>query len=258
MLWREAPDVYGSQIYVFFTDNIWPYWNPTNDRWRSGMLESDPAIVPPPGYYQPVRGFGLFWREAYFGMIEASARDRLGWATGEEYSLGELPMQCHANDGYQPRCYLAGPDDGPSAGGLVYAVRPDNSWFVWQGPSDVPAPVIADPILEPESSDCTSEEWADTVWPQLSEVQLTETASGAEVKVVGSGGYLYWGGKCGRRYDESARSFELALDGEPVGSMGCYVNHCEATLSFPADALWGTHTISVEGGSSITIQVTPR
>jgi hypothetical protein len=258
MLWRERPDVYGSQIYAFFTDDKWPYWNPTNDRWRSGMPESDPAIVTPPGYYQPVRGFGLFWREAYFGTIGLSARERLGWATEEEFSLGELPMQCHASDGYVPRCYLAGPADAPSGDGVVYAVRPDNSWFMWEGPTDVPAPVIADPILEPESPDCMSEEWAETVWPQLYEVQLTETASRAEIKVVGSGGYLYWGGKCGQRYDESDRSFQLTFDGEPVGSMACYVNHCEATLGFPADALLGTHTVSVEGGSSITAQVTRR
>jgi hypothetical protein len=61
----------------------------------------------------------LFWREAYFGTIDVPAWDRLGWATDEEFSLRELPMQCHANDGYEPRCYLAGPDDGPSAEGLI-------------------------------------------------------------------------------------------------------------------------------------------
>jgi hypothetical protein len=222
------------------------------------MPESDPAIDPPAGYYQPVRGFGLFWREAYFGTIGFSAQERLGWATDEEFSLGELPVQCHADDGYAPRCYLMGPDDGPSGDRVVYAVRPDNSWWIWEGPTDVPAPVAADPILEPESPDCTSEEWADTVWPQLYEVQLTGTAAEGSIRVIGSGGYLYWGGKCGQRYDESDRSFRLTFDGEPAGSMGCYVNHCEATLSFPAHALLGTHVISVEGGSSITIQVTAR
>ena len=241
MLWRERPDFYGSQIYAFFTDNQWPYWNPTNDTWRSGMPESDPTIVPPPGYHQPVRGFGAFWREAFFGMIGLSARDRLGWATDEEFSIGELPMQCHSNDNHLPSCYLAGPDKA------VYVIRPDNNWFVWEGPTTVPAPSISTP--------CASEELAKTVWPQLYQVQLAETTSGPGIKVMGSGGYAYWDSKCGQRYDESARSFQLYFDGAPVDSIICYVNHCEATLDMPADVLLGTHTISVEGGSSITVQV---
>jgi hypothetical protein len=100
----------------------------------------------------------------------------------EEFPLGELPMQCHANDGYLPSCYLAGPDN------VVYVIRPDNSWFIWEGPTDVPASVISNPISAPESSDCTSEEWAKTVWPQLYGVQLAETTSGVESKVIGWAG----------------------------------------------------------------------
>jgi hypothetical protein len=131
MLWREQPDVYGSQIYIFFTDNKSPAWNPTNDRWRPEMPESDPAIIPPAGYYQPVRGFGLVWREAYFGAA-GSARDRLGWATDQAFALGELALQCHTGDSRLGGCYVAGPDN------TVYAVEPDNSWFVWQGATPVP------------------------------------------------------------------------------------------------------------------------
>ena len=132
MLWREHPDVYGSQIYIFFTDNKWPYWNPTNDRWRSDMPGSDPTIIPPSGYYQPVRGFGLVWREAYFGVAGGSARDRLGWATDQEFSLGELALQCHTSDSRLYGCYVAGPDN------IVYAIEPDTSWFIWEGPTPVP------------------------------------------------------------------------------------------------------------------------
>ncbi len=131
MLWREQPDVYGSQIYIFFTDNKSPAWNPTNDRWRPDMPESDPAIIPPAGYYQPVRSFGLVWREAYFGAA-GSARDRLGWATDLAFASGELALQCHTGDSRLGGCYVAGPDN------TVYAVGPDNRWFVWQGPTPVP------------------------------------------------------------------------------------------------------------------------
>ena len=46
------------------------------------MMESDPTITPPSGYYQPRRGFGKIWRE------QAGARDKLGWATANERGLG--------------------------------------------------------------------------------------------------------------------------------------------------------------------------
>lgn len=126
LLWREKPDFYGSKIYAFFTDNKWPYWNPTNDQWQTGQPESDPTIIPPAGFYQPVRGFGIFWRQAYFGAA-GSARDRLGWATDQEFSLGELAMQCRVNATRDYGCLVAGPDN------LVYDVEPNNSWSIWQG-----------------------------------------------------------------------------------------------------------------------------
>ena len=74
---------------------------------------------------------------------------------------------------------------------------------------------------------------------------------GGTIKVVGSGGYL----RCGQGYNESAQSFELYFDDQPIGSIVCYVNHCEVTLEIPANAASGVHTISVEGGSGINIQV---
>jgi hypothetical protein len=252
MLWREQPDVYGSQIHVFFDDGEWPSWNPTNDAWRAGLPESDPGIVPPPGYYQPVRGFGKVWREAFFGTIGLSARDRLGWAMEAETALGELHMQCHANDRYLPHCYLAGPDD------VVYATGPGNRWFVWQGPTAVPTPSTSPPITVPESLDCASQACVETEPPQLIEARLVETASGPELNVIGSGGYLCSAGMCGLRVDESPKSFDLTFDEAPAGLLACHLDHCEGTLDLPAAALLGTHTISVEGGSSITVHVTGR
>jgi hypothetical protein len=126
LLWREKPDFYGSKIYAFFTDNQWPYWNPTNDQWLPTMPESDPTIVPPAGFFQPVRGFGIFWRNAYFGTA-GSARDRLGWATDQEFSLGPLPMQCRVSANRSYGCLVAGPDH------KVYDIEPDNAWSIWAG-----------------------------------------------------------------------------------------------------------------------------
>ncbi len=68
-----------SQIYVIFNDAVFsPKWKAFADNWEEGMPEDDPNIVPPPGFYQPRRGFGLIWRE------EPSIRDRLGWAIAPE------------------------------------------------------------------------------------------------------------------------------------------------------------------------------
>jgi hypothetical protein len=249
MIWREQPDFYLSQIYTFFADDLWPYWNPSNNQWEPGMPESDPAIIPPDGYYQPVRGFGEFWRNAYFGTIELSAQDRLGWAIEEEASLGPLPMQCHADGSYLPLCYLAGP------GGAVYALRPDNSWFIWDSLASAPQPSTTPPEPVAASTNCAAQEPQEIEPPQLSGVRLEETETGYVIRVVGYGGHLISYGICGLRYDDSERSFQLTLDGEPAGSMTCLRGPCEATLELPVGDLLGDHTITVEGGSSITFQV---
>ena len=74
MFWVKAED----KVCVLFDDDARPAWEVFVDEWDEGEPESDPSIVPPPGLYQPARGFGLVWRE------KAGVRDRLGWALGEE------------------------------------------------------------------------------------------------------------------------------------------------------------------------------
>ncbi len=74
MLWNRAED----RIYVLFDDEAYLDWKTFTDVWNEGDPESDPSIMPPAGLYQPVRGFGLVWRE------EAGVRDRLGWAVDTE------------------------------------------------------------------------------------------------------------------------------------------------------------------------------
>jgi hypothetical protein len=66
------------QIYVLFGDENSPRWSAYADRWEEGDPINDPEVTPPPGRYQPVRGFGLIWRE------EPGVRDRLGWAVDLE------------------------------------------------------------------------------------------------------------------------------------------------------------------------------
>jgi hypothetical protein len=72
LLWREDLNL----IYVLETaDNK---VTAVGDKWSDGDDPFDPAIVPPTGFYQPVRGFGQIWRE------RAGVRASLGWALSEE------------------------------------------------------------------------------------------------------------------------------------------------------------------------------
>jgi hypothetical protein len=74
MVWVRALD----RIYVLYGDGQPPRWEVFTDEFEEGMPESDPNIVPPPGLYQPIRGFGKLWREKPW------VRDRLGWAVDQE------------------------------------------------------------------------------------------------------------------------------------------------------------------------------
>ena len=75
MIWVGEED----RIYVLYDDTIYTDgWNAFTDEWQEGDPVDDPTIVPPPGFYQPQRGFGLIWRE------QPMVRERLGWAVAPE------------------------------------------------------------------------------------------------------------------------------------------------------------------------------
>jgi hypothetical protein len=96
-------------------------------------------------------------------------------------------------------------------------------------------------------------EGGQVVWPKLAEVQPAQAAPGAEVTVIGSGGYV----RCADgAYNESARQFDLFLDGQAAGSLSCYVNRCEARFVVPASIAAGQHVLTAEGGSEIVLDVT--
>jgi hypothetical protein len=67
MYWRET-----RQIYALANNG--QFWQVT-DSWQEGMPADDPGLVPPGGLLQPVRGFGLAWRN------NQAIRDALGWST---------------------------------------------------------------------------------------------------------------------------------------------------------------------------------
>ena len=71
LLWLQG----NRTIYVLYASGQYETYT---DTFREGDPESDPALVPPAGLYQPVRGFGLVWR------TNERVRDGLGWALAPE------------------------------------------------------------------------------------------------------------------------------------------------------------------------------
>lgn len=124
MLWMKASDEV--QIYdliiILYNDEG---WSMLPDSWVTGMPEEDPGIIPPPGYDEPRRGFGKVWRE------NQEVRDRLGWATGQEFVVGDGTFQC--GTAKHNRCYFTGPDNE------IYVLEPYGSgWSIWPGSTSAP------------------------------------------------------------------------------------------------------------------------
>jgi hypothetical protein len=112
MIWSEAKD----RVYVLFEDGDSPAWRAYPDLWEEGMADSDPGIVPPPGRYQPIRGFGLVWRE------QLDVRDRLGWAADREAAY-DVAIQSTSRFKYNDT-YILARDGG------VWVLGPEGSrWY---------------------------------------------------------------------------------------------------------------------------------
>jgi hypothetical protein len=113
MVWVQAEDM----IYILFQDGNYPPWYSYTDEWDPGEPEIDPSLEPPPGFYQPVRGFGLLWRE------DANLRERLGWAMNPEFSY-TVSVQRTSFPKYNDT-YLSAPD------GYIWRLKAERSgWEV--------------------------------------------------------------------------------------------------------------------------------
>lgn len=108
MIWLQALD----EIYVIAWDGrFWRF----PDTWDATQPESDPALVPPPGMQQPIRGFGKVWRE------NPAVSAALGWPPGVELGytaqyqrpFGEAPPEQFYVTGFDGRIYkLVGSEAG--------------------------------------------------------------------------------------------------------------------------------------------------
>lgn len=99
---------------------------------------------------------------------------------------------------------------------------------------------------------------AHLVWPSLLPIEVETVRAGDEVEIMAYGGYLRWENECGESINESARDFQLFLDGELIGNISCFVNVCRVTITIPVDTFPGTHSLSVEGGSNLEFEVVDR
>ena len=88
LIWLEASRLIyelraGGQLVIY------------RDTWTDDQPASDPAITPPAGRYQPVRGFGKVWR------TEPYLQNRLGWALapeqGYQTQLQSSSVGCHTD-----------------------------------------------------------------------------------------------------------------------------------------------------------------
>ncbi len=113
-----------STIYVFYNQpapgRSDPAYHVYNDEFSEGDPESDPAIVPPTGLYQPIRGFGLVWR------TYPEVRDGLGWATAPEAGFETWKQEYSLSGMHSSFTVLQGID-----GTMYHLSHFDSSWQVY-------------------------------------------------------------------------------------------------------------------------------
>lgn len=119
MLWNRAEGL----IYVLFDHTDSRSWQTARDEWREGDPATDPDLHPPPGLYQPVRGFGLLWRRY------PTIRERLGWAVAPEQGY-RTAVQSTSHFRYRQK-YIRALD-----GGVWYLGPNGSDWEYIPAPED--------------------------------------------------------------------------------------------------------------------------
>jgi hypothetical protein len=110
----------GASIYILYNAGVmdaWGVWQRYDDFWVPGQPESDPALQPPAGLYQPLRGFGKIWRET------PGVREKLGWAKAPEQGYSDAAYQTQARYGQPGDVYLRAADKS-----ILY-LQSDGYWW---------------------------------------------------------------------------------------------------------------------------------
>lgn len=90
-------------------------FQPVVDSWSPGMPEIDPALMPPDGFFQPSKGFGMLWRGEieHLAMSESqtlNGEEVLGWATGNVFEYDAFYQCFQGTHGRGLSCLMNGPD----------------------------------------------------------------------------------------------------------------------------------------------------
>lgn len=140
MIWVEALDsyyiFYDQDVNVLDSGQVSPSFSSlTSLQIIKGPLDLKPSAsrdnrvkdTPPPGYSQPVSGFGLVWRGEVAGTEQV--RQRLGWATEAEYGFDTIYL-CEVGCGPPYwNCYLRAPEGQILH--LYYLVHFGHFWEEW-------------------------------------------------------------------------------------------------------------------------------
>ncbi len=109
------------EIFVLFADGDAPAWESYLDEFTDGMPDRDENISPPPDRQQPVRGFGLVWRE------NPTTRARLGWAVAPEIGYdGSIQRTTSPPEGVYLRARDGGVLGLQADGASWQALRPED------------------------------------------------------------------------------------------------------------------------------------
>lgn len=117
------------EIVIVYSDDQQPRWLRVPDAFTEGQPEQDDTIQPPPNLFQPIRGFGLIWRE------NPRTRERLGWATEPELGYDGIVQITGLTDNERV-IYLRTRD-----GGILALAENGGAWQIlpYQPPLAVPS-----------------------------------------------------------------------------------------------------------------------
>ena len=108
------------------------------------------------------------------------------------------------------------------------------------------------PTLTVEPPECIEK----TIPPKISDIQPSQTTSGSEITITGTGGYTQ--DSCSG-YNESARTFKIFLDNKSFGDLVCYANHCEVKIVLSDTISLGLHCLSTQKDiCEFEFQVSPK
>lgn len=118
------------------------------------------------------------------------------------------------------------------------------------GAAESPDPTQTGPTFPvPTTYQC--EETLVLEWPVIESVTPDPASPGSIVEVVGHGGVI----RCGNAYDESSRDFNVFLDEQRIGTINCYVNHCQGEVQLPAGLEPGDYSLDVSPQESYVLKV---